>query len=250
MKTNLKNLPEIVNREEWLTKRKEFLKKEKKFTDQRDALNTERRKLPMVEIEKDYHFKSPKGNVSLLNLFDGHSQLIVYHFMMDPNWEEGCPSCSYLTDNIGHLSHLHARDTNLVLISRAPLEKIEKYQARMGWTIPWYSSYENDFNYDFHVTIDEEKGSDEYNYKKLKDLGKKWEGWTGEMPGTSVFLHHQNRIFHTYSTYARGLDILLGTYNFLDLTPLGRQEDWEEPAGRCDSKFMKWLKRHDNYEHQ
>jgi len=247
MKPEKNQLPKVVTREQWLKERKELLIKEKELTAQRDKLNTERRSLPMVKIDKDYEFAGTKGRRSLMDLFEGRRQLIIYHFMFDPDWEEGCPSCSFVTDNIGHLSHLHARDTNLVLVSRAPLAKLETYKKRMGWEIPWFSSFGSDFNYDFHVTIDPEKGSDEYNYKNVRDRGNSWDGWKGEMPGVSTFLRNDESVFHTYSSYERGLDLLLNTYNYLDLSALGRQEDWEKPSGRSDAKMMEWVRRHDKY---
>lgn len=218
------NYPPVVSREEWLVARKALLIKEKEATRARDRLNAERRRLPMVRIDKEYFFEGPHGRVSLLDLFEGRRQLIIYHFMFGPDWEEGCPVCSFLVDNIGHLAHLHARDTSLVLVSRAPSAKLESYKQRMNWTVPWFSSYGSDFNYDFGVTNDE-----------------------GEMGGVSVFLHHGEDIFHTYSTNGRGVDILLGTYNYLDLTPLGRQESWEEPAGRS-TPSDDWLRYHDQYD--
>ncbi len=245
--TPLSNPPEIVSQNEWRKARIAFLKKEKEFTRKWDELNAERRSLPMVEIKKAYQFEGEKGKVDLLDLFEGRRQLIIYHFMLDPEWEAGCSGCSFIADNIGHLSHLHARDTTLVMVSRAPLAKIERYKKRMGWTVPWYSSFGSDFNYDFHVTIDLEKGSDEYNYRKTKDLGASWEGWKGEMPGISVFLQDKDHIFHTYSSYERGLQILDGTLMYLDLTPLGRQEYWEKPEGRANSKSGSWWRRHDEY---
>lgn len=200
------NYPHIVSRDEWLVARKELLTKEKEATHARDRLNAERRRLPMVKLDKEYLFDGPDGKVSLFGLFDGHRQLIVYHFMFDPSWEDGCPSCSFLVGNIpSTLDHIHAQDTSLVLISRAPLTKTEPFKKRMNWTVPWFSSYGSDFNYDFDVTDD-----------------------TGEKPGLSVFLREGEDLFHTYSTNGRGVDILLGTYNYLDLTPLGRQEAWEE----------------------
>jgi len=247
MKPEKNQLPKVVTREKWLKERKALLIKEKELTAHRDKLNTERRSLSMVKIDKDYEFAGTKGKRRLMDLFEGHRQLIIYHFMFDPDWEEGCPSCSLVTDNIGHLSHLHARDTNLVLVSRAPLTKLEAYKKRMGWEIPWYSSFGSDFNYDFHVTIDPEKGSAEYNYKNVRDRGNSWDSWKGEMPGVSTFLRNDDRVFHTYSSYERGLDLLLNTYNYLDLTALGRQEDWEKPSGRSDAKMMQWVRRHDKY---
>jgi predicted dithiol-disulfide oxidoreductase (DUF899 family) len=241
--------PRIVSREEWLAARKQLLSKEKEFTKLRDKLNAERRRLPMVRIEKEYAFEGPEGKANLLDLFDGRRQLIVYHFMFDPNWDEGCPACSFLVDNIGHLAHLRARDTSLALVSRAPLTKIAPFKKRMGWTVPWYSSFGSDFNYDFHVTQDEAKVPVEYNYQDKAELERKGESWfvKGEQPGLSVFLREGDRIFHTYSTYTRGLDLLAGTYNYLDLTSLGRQEDWEEPPGRSDSPFLAWVRHHDKY---
>jgi len=238
----------IVAPDEWLVARKDLLAKERELTRQRDAVNAERRRLPMVEIDKEYVFEGRDGEASLLDLFDGRSQLLVYHFMWLFDEDQGCPSCSFLVDNIGHLSHLHARDTSLAVVTRGPLDKTEPFRARMGWTVPWYSSFGSDFNYDFHVTLDEAVTTPEYNYKDLAALGPEWQVWSGEQPGTSAFLRHGTRIFHTYSSYARGGDLLLGTYNWLDLTSRGRQEDWEEPPGRSDSPSMDWLRHHDRYE--
>ncbi len=249
MATNTMTLPRVVSREEWLTLRKQLLAKEKAFTRERDVLNTERRRLPMVRIEKEYLFEGPAGKARLRDLFDGYRQLIIYHFMFDPSWDEGCPSCSFLVDNIGHLGHLHARNTSLALVSRAPLSKIAPFKKRMGWTIPWYSSFGSDFNYDFHVTLDDTVAPVEYNYTSKTELAGKGEDYfaQGESHGLSVFLRDGASIFHTYSTYARGADLLVGTYNYLDLTALGRQEDWEEPSGRSDGPFMHWVRHHDKY---
>lgn len=243
-------LPSVVSRDEWLVARKALLAEETELTHHRDAVNAARRRLPMVRIEKGYAFEGSTGTASLLDLFEGRPQLIVYHFMFDPSWEEGCPSCSFVVDNIGHLAHLHARKTSLALVSRAPLAKIESYRKRMGWTIPWYSSFGSDFNYDFHVTLDEAVAPVEYNYRDKAELLQRGERYftEGESHGLSVFLRDGRSIFHTYSTYARGADLLLGTYNYLDLTALGRQEDWEEPPGRSDGPFMAWLRRHDRYD--
>jgi predicted dithiol-disulfide oxidoreductase (DUF899 family) len=242
--------PKIVSRDEWLSTRVALLSKEKELTRHRDAVNAERRRLPMVRIEKDYVFEGPAGKVRLLDLFGGRRQLIVYHFMFDPSWEKGCPSCSLLIDNVGHLSHLYARHTSLVLVSRAPLAKIEQFKKRMGWTVPWYSSFDSDFNYDFHVTLDESVAPVNYNYRDKAALVRKGEIYItkSESHGLSVFLRDGDSVFHTYSTYARGTDLLAGTYNYLDLTPLGRQEDWEEPPGRSDRPFMHWVRHHDRYE--
>jgi predicted dithiol-disulfide oxidoreductase (DUF899 family) len=234
----------VVSREAWLATRKEFLSKEKALTRERDALNAERRRLPMVRIDKDYVFDGPAGTARLLDLFEGRRQLIVYHFMFDPGLAEGCPHCSFLVDNIGHLAHLHARDTSLVLVSRAPLAKIEPFKKRMGWMFPWYSSFGSDFNYDFHVTVDESVAPIEYNYQDKAILEQKGETYhlSGEQHGVSIFLRDGNRVYHTYSTYGRGTDLFVGTYNYLDLTPLGRQETWEQPPGRSDSPFLAWVR--------
>jgi predicted dithiol-disulfide oxidoreductase (DUF899 family) len=242
------NDPQVVSAEEWLAARKQLLAMEKEFTRQRDALNAERRRLPMVEIDKPYTFEGPDGTMTLLDLFEGRGQLLIYHFMFEPDWDEGCPSCSFLVDNIGHLAHLHARDTTLALVSRAPLRTIEPYRRRMGWSVPWYSSDGGDFNYDFHVTLDGAVAPVEYNYRPLAELGPTWQGWSGDLHGISAFLRNGDRVFHTYSSYARGTDIVVGTYNWLDLTARGRQEDWEQPPGRSNSPHMGWLRRHDDYQ--
>lgn len=250
---NLLQLPNIVSLNEWHMARKKLLNKEKEFTRARDVLNAERRQLPMVEIHKDYVLDGPHGKTSLLDLFEGRPQLIVHHFMFDPDWEAGCPACSLAADNIGHLAHLHARNTSLALISRAPLPKLQCYKKRMGWNIPWYSSYGSDFNYDFHVTLDETVTPIEYNYLTKEELVQKGvpvdSGQSMEVPGISTFLRDGERIFHTYTTYARGTDLILGTFNYLDLTALGRQEDWEQPPGRSDGNGKTWLRRHDEYDH-
>jgi predicted dithiol-disulfide oxidoreductase (DUF899 family) len=219
-------LPQVVSREEWLAARKELLAKEKEATRARDALNAERRGLPMVEVEKDYVFEGPDSEATLLDLFKGRRQLIVQHFMFDPEWEEGCPSCTYFADDLGHLPHLHEKDTSFVVVSRAPLEKIEPYKRRRGWTFPWYSSHGNDFNYDFHVTMDESVAPAEYNYRTKAEHERRGMPWytEGEQSGVSVFLHEGESVFHTYSAFARGSDHLVSTAMFLDLTPLGRQE--------------------------
>ena len=257
-KENEMNQPKVVSREEWLEARKAFLKREKESTRARDALSAARRRLPMVRIDKAYAFEGPHGKVSLFDLFDGRRQLIVYHFMFDPNdsppgksgepWDEGCSGCSFVADNIGHLAHLHARDTSLVLASRARLAKIEAFKKRMGWTVPWYSSFGSDFNYDFHATADEAITRVEYNYKaELICTGETYH-LRGEQHGVSVFLRDGDRIFHTYSTYGRGVDLLLGSYNWLDLTPFGRQEEWEDsPAGWPQTPTHGWLRHHDRY---
>ncbi|MGH3926446.1 MAG: DUF899 domain-containing protein, partial [Pseudonocardiaceae bacterium] len=235
------SLPQVVSRDEWLVARKELLAEEKAMTRARDALSTKRRELPMVRIDKDYLFEGPDGKASLLDLFDGRRQLIVGHFMFSPGWDDGCSSCSAGADEIsdGLLAHLHTRDTTLVFVSRAPLTKIEAYQARKGWTFPWYSSYGSDFNYDFHVTLDESVAPVEYNYRTKAEHEQAGTSYYVEsdqpieLPGTSCFLRDGDSVFHTYSMYARGAESLGGSYYYLDLTALGRQEDWEEPKGRA-----------------
>ncbi len=205
------SLPAIATREEWLRARKELLANEKEQTRQRDALNTERRNLPMVEVDKDYTFEGPDGTVHLLDLFEGRRQLIVYHFMYGPDWEAGCPSCTAGTDEIsrGFLDHLHIRDTTYAMVSRAPYAKLAAWAADHGWTIPWYSSYGTDFNIDFGVTIDAEHGGDSYNYRSKDEFDAIDPGFFGseqpfEMPGRSCFLAVDGRVYHTYSQYARG----------------------------------------------
>ncbi len=236
-------LPEVTTREQWLTARKALLAKEKELTRARDALNAERRRLPMVAVEEEYVFEGPHGPASLLDLFEGRRQLIVGHFMFDPSWDEGCPSCTAGADEIasGHLEHLHARDTTLAYVSRAPLAKLEAYKAERGWTFPWYSSYGSSFNVDFGVTLDESRAPLIYNYRSREEHEQAGTGYylSGEqpfeLPGTSCFLRDGDRVFHTYSMYGRGAESVGGSYYFLDLTALGRQEDWEEPKGRADA---------------
>ena len=236
------NLPKIAGRDEWRRARLELLEEEKEMTRRRDSLSTKRRELPMVEIDEPYEFDGPKGKVTLTEIFEGRPQLIVYHFMFAPEWDEGCPSCTAGTDEIsaGFLDHLHTRDTTYAMVSRAPLEKLERWKARRGWDIPWYSSFGTTFNLDFGVTIDRSAGQDEYNYRSLAEYEARGEPFSDvsapiEMPGRSCFLNIDGRVFHTYSQYARALESTGGSYYFLDLTALGRQEDWEEPKGRSDS---------------
>jgi predicted dithiol-disulfide oxidoreductase (DUF899 family) len=236
------SLPKIASREAWRKARIELLAKEKDLTRRRDALNTERRELPMVEIDKEYVFDGPKGKVTLADIFEGRPQLIIYHFMFGPDWDEGCPSCTAGTDEIsaGFLDHLRTRETTYAMVSRAPLEKLDSWKAKHGWDIPWYSSFGTDFNYDFGVTIDAGQGFDEYNYRTLAEYEARGKPFTEtdepiEVPGQSCFLRVDGRLFHTYSQYARGLESTGGSYYFLDLTALGRQEDWEEPKGRSES---------------
>ena len=237
------SLPKVVTRDEWLAARKELLAKEKELTRRRDALNVERRELPMMEIEKDYVFEGPQGKVPLLDLFEGRRQLVVGHFMFDPRWEDGCPSCSAGVDELskGLIRHLNVRDTSLAYVSRAPIEKLERYKRKKGWDIPWYSSLGSDFNYDFGVTQDESVAPLEYNYRSREEHERAGTGYYFEgeqpleLPGFSCFLRLDERVFHTYSAYGRGAEMLGGSYYWLDLTALGRQEEWEEPKGRAGS---------------
>ncbi|MEU4525449.1 DUF899 domain-containing protein [Amycolatopsis sp. NPDC024027] len=242
-------LPAVVSREEWRKARIALLAKEKDLTKARDELNARRRDLPMVEIEKNYTFEGTDGTLSLLDMFEGRRQLILYHFMMTPGDDWRCAGCSLLADGINHLEHLYARNTSLVVVSRAPLPEIESFKKRMGWTFPWYSSYGSDFNYDFHVTLDDSVAPPEYNYRTPEELKAAGQSHFthGDQPGTSVFLRDGARVFHTYSTFNRGSESLLTTYNYLDLTPLGRQENWEEPPGRADTHSQGWLRLHDEY---
>jgi len=242
--------PRIVSREEWRAARLDLLAKEKEATRARDALNAERRKLPLVEIDKEYFFECPDGDrLSLRDLFDEHRQLIVYHFMFDPADDEGCSGCSHLADNVGHLAHLHARDTSLVFVSRAPVAKILPFRERMGWTVPWVSSFGSDFNYDFHVTLDESVAPIEYNYRDADALRAAGEEYhlKEEQPGLSVFVRDGDRVFHSYSAYGRGLDAILSTYQLLDLTPGGRMEGWDGMPD-LNGEGMGWLRHHDRYD--
>ena len=229
--------PRVVPHEQWVTERVALLAKEKELTRLRDELSGQRRELPWEKVAKSYTFDGPSGQRTLADLFEDRRQLIVYHFMFDPAWDEGCPSCSYVADNFaGAIVHLAARDTSFAVISRAPLDKIERFKQRMGWSFPWLSSFGTDFNYDFGVTIDESHPVYNYAPVSAQPAGRPHKG---EREGLSVFVRQGDRLFHTYSTYQRGLDPLLNTYNLLDLTPLGRQED----AG-----IMTWLRYHDQYE--
>jgi predicted dithiol-disulfide oxidoreductase (DUF899 family) len=226
--------PEVVTREEWLAARKRLLATEKEHTRSRDALNAERRRLPMVRIDKEYVFEGPEGKVTLAGLFGDSRQLIVQHVMFDPDWDAACPGCTASIDEVadGMLDHVRSRATTFVLVSRAPLAKLQKYQATKGWTVPWYSSHGSDFNYDFQATLDRSIPQLEYNYRPEPEIVS-GDTTSAEVPGLSCFLRDGDNIFHTYSTYARGTDGLGGSYSLLDLTALGRQEDWEEPKGRA-----------------
>jgi predicted dithiol-disulfide oxidoreductase (DUF899 family) len=226
--------PPIASREEWLRARKALLEHEKALTRERDRVNAERRRLPMVKIEKDYVFEGPEGRLSLKDLFDGKRQLVVYHFMFDPNWEKGCSGCTGYVDAIGDLSMLDELDTRFVLISRAPLAKLDAYKAERGWDRPWYSSFGSDFNYDFHVTNDAAVAPVEYNYRSEAEAkaAKIPNALSGEEHGLSVFFRLGDDVFHTYSTYARGTESLTDSYQLLDTTPYGRQQEFEDsPAG-------------------
>ena len=231
------SLPEIVSRDEWTRARVTLLEQEKTLTKARDALASERRRLPMVEVTEDYHFTAANGSTrTLLDIFEGRQQLILDHYMFDPSWDEGCMSCAGRVDQYGNIEHLHARDTTIAVVSRAPIEKIERFKHKMGWTFPWYSSFGNRFNFDFGVSFDATVENPTYNYRPAAE----WEAQgmpapSGELHGTSVFLHDGDRVFHTYSTYGRGTEQVGGTHYYLDMTALGRQEDWEEPKGRTDS---------------
>jgi predicted dithiol-disulfide oxidoreductase (DUF899 family) len=228
------NLPPIVSEKDWQAAREALLAEEKDATRARDALAAKRRRLPIVRIDKDYVLDGPDGKASLLDLFDARRQLLLYHFMFGPNQDAGCNGCSMFVDQIGHLAHLHARDTSFALASRAPLTKIETYRQRMEWTIPWYSSSESDFNVDFGV------GPETPQPDAYQD---------GETFGLSVFLRDGDNVFRTYFTTARGVEALGSVWTFLDLTPLGRQEEWEDsPAGYPQTKPYVWWRRHDEYE--
>ncbi len=230
----------VVTRAEWLEARRSLLAKEKDLTRARDRLNADRRRLPMVEIDKPYVFEGPDGQATLLDLFEGRHQLIVYHFMW--RWkngeplDEGCPSCSAWTDELtrGHLNSLRTRGTNFCLVSRAPLEKLTAFKKRMGWILPWHSSFGSDFNYDFHVTQDESIAPLEYNYKTKAEHQRDGTGYYFEgeqpfdLPGLSCFLRRGHKVYHTYSTYGRGGEAVGGSHYLLDLTALGRQEEWEK----------------------
>jgi predicted dithiol-disulfide oxidoreductase (DUF899 family) len=228
------NLPPVVSATEWQVARDELLVKEKEGTRARDALAAERRRLPMVQIEKDYVFEGQGGKARLLDLFEGRRQLILYHFMFGPNQDVGCDGCSMFVDNVGHLAHLHARDTSFALVSRAPLVKIEPYKKRMGWSVPWYSSFGSDFNVDFGVSPEDPQPG------KYQD---------GESFGLSVLFRDGGNVYRTYFTNGRGVETLGSSWTFLDLTPLGRQENWEDsPDGYPQAPPYEWWRRHDEYE--
>ncbi|MBW4421585.1 MAG: DUF899 domain-containing protein [Myxacorys californica WJT36-NPBG1] len=226
--------PRIAAQEEWLAARKSLLEHEKEATQHRDRVNAERRRLPMVKLEKEYTFEGANGPATLADLFDGRIQLIVYHFMFDPEWDKGCTGCTSYVDSLSDLSMLNDRETTFVLVSRAPLPKLEAYKSLRGWSVPWYSSFGNDFNYDFHVTLDENVAPIEYNYRDKAEMERRngSNSMQGEGHGLSVFFRVGDDIFYTYSTYARGVEGLTNAYSLLDVTPYGRQEAFEDsPSG-------------------
>jgi predicted dithiol-disulfide oxidoreductase (DUF899 family) len=226
--------PKIVSRDEWLAERKTLLLREKELTKQQDRVAAERRRLPMVKIDKDYVFDGPSGKVRLLDLFGDCHQLVIYHFMFAPDWDKGCMGCTGFVDSLGNLSMLNERDTTFALISRAPLEKLDAYKSLKGWRVPWYSSFGSDFNYDFHATLDEKIAPIEYNYKSKAELVERrgTDDLAGEDHGLSVFFRIGDDVYHAYSTYGRGTERLTDTYGLLDVTPYGRQEDFEDsPEG-------------------
>ena len=238
MQTRTVDKPKVVSREEWLEARKKLLAKEKQLTHDHDAIAAERRQLPWLKVEKNYIFDSPSGKKTLTDLFEGRSQLIIYHFMFGPDWQEGCPSCSFNMDHTdGALVHLAQRDVTFAAVSRAPISKIEPFKQRMGWKFNWVSSYGTDFNYDYQASFTPEqiaKGEVEYNYE-LTNFP------SAEAPGISVFYKDKaGDIFHTYSAYARGTESTLNAYNYLDYAPKGRDED-ELPF------TMSWVRHHDRY---
>ena len=225
MSSEVKHFPKIVSSAEWRAAREQLLIKEKLATRERDALAAERRRMPMETIEKHYVFDGPNGKAQLIDMFEGRRQLIIYHVMFGPSWNEACVGCSMSVDNIGNLSHVHARDTTLVLVSRAPQTILNPYRLRMAWTMPWYSSFGTDFNTDFGVTEGEEEKS-----------------------GISVFLRDDDQVYRTYFTTARGDEMLGTVWSLLDLTPFGRQESWEEsPIGWPQTPPYDWWRHHDKY---
>ncbi|SFP41497.1 Predicted dithiol-disulfide oxidoreductase, DUF899 family [Amycolatopsis arida] len=233
--------PKVVSRDEWLTARRELLAREKELTWALDGLNADRRRLPMVRVEKDYRFSGPDGEVGLLDLFDGRRQLVLQHFMFDPSWDRGCGSCSAMADDLseGARAHLSARDTTFAAVSRAPYAKLAAEKQARGWTFPWYSSFGSDFNYDFHFSLNPAVRPNTYNFRGADELVAAGQAWlvdyVGEQPGISAFLRDGDEVFHTYATYGRGVEVMMHAYRLLDVTVLGRQEEWEEPKGRVSN---------------
>ncbi len=233
------NNHKVVSKDEWLLARIDHLVKEKEFTKLRDQLSQERRELPWVKVDKEYQFDGPNGKETLSGMFTGRSQLIIYHFMYGPDWEEGCPSCSFWADNFNNIVvHLNHRDITLMAVSKAPLDKLTAYKKRMGWHFKWMSSFENEFNYDYHVSFTPDEIANremQYNYSIINSSND-------ELAGVSVFYKNEaGDIFHTYSSYSRGLDMLNGAYHYMDIAPKGRDED-SLPYS------MAWLRRHDSYD--
>lgn len=232
-------IPDIVSRQQWLENRQALLVKEKELTRLRDEVSLQRQQMPWVKVDKIYRFDGPNGNETLSDLFAGKQQLLIYHFMLGPDWDEGCTSCSFWADNFDGIDvHLEHRDISFLAVSRAPYEKLTAYKKRMGWRFKWVSSFGSDFNYDYQVSFtpeQKEKNEIEYNFRKT-------EYFVDELVGVSVFIKDDNgNVFHTYSTYSRGVDMLNGAYNYIDLTPKGRDEHGE-------AKNMGWLRRHDQYD--
>ena len=236
------NLPEVVSREEWLAARTQLLAREKELTAARDTLSADRRRMPMTRVDKDYRFTGPDGEVGLLDLFGDRRQLLLQHMMFDPAWDDPCTSCTAMADTMSERirAQLDRRDTAYAAVSRAPFPKLASWGKSHGWTFPWYSSFGSDFNYDFHVTLDERVTPVEYNFRSAAEFAARGEPFdfgdsrSVERPGRSAFLRIDDRVFHTYSVYARGLESMGGSYYLLDETALGRQEDWEQPEGRAD----------------
>jgi predicted dithiol-disulfide oxidoreductase (DUF899 family) len=239
------SLPDIASQEEWLVARKALLAREKEMTRQKDLLNADRRRMPMVAVGNAYAFEGPNGKLSLLDLFDGRRQLIIQHFMFDPSWDDGCSSCTAGCDEIseGLLTHLAARETSFAAVGRASYAKIAAYKEKRGWTFPFVSSFGSDFNYDYHATIDESRAPLQINFRDREDIAGpdgaklRWaldEEQPFEMPGLSFFLRDRDALFYTNAVFARGTEWTADSYGLLDHTALGRQEDWEEPKGRAD----------------
>ena len=232
------SVPRIVSADEWLAERKELLAAEEQAAEALANVRERRRALPAVRVEKEYVFDGPAGTARLLDMFEGRLQLIVQHFMFDPAWDEGCPVCSYQADSVGNLAHLHARNTTFAAVSRAPIGKIEPFRQRMGWSFPWYSSLGSDFNYDFHVTHDEEVAPIEWNFRTKQELiaaGVPYFARPGEQGGVSVFYRDGDTVLHTYSGFLSVADLLCCADQYLDLTTLGRQDEDVE------------LRHHDRY---
>lgn len=237
------HLPDVVSRAEWFAARRDLLAEEKELTRARDRLNAKRRQLPMVRVDTPYTFEGPDGPVGLLDLFDGRDQLVMHHFMFGPDWTQPCASCSSAADGIGNLRQLHVRNTTLVAVSRAPYSRLAEFRERMGWTFPWYSSHGSDFNFDFHTTLDARVAPVVLHFRTAAELAVTGTPWTrgpwtddmngSEVPGISAFLRVGRDVFHTYSSFGRGIEEFHNGYPYLDLTALGRQEAWEEPKGRA-----------------